>query len=101
MDSIKDEKCNRRDLAAFVVKVSRHLAKENILTSPSKKYLMLLGRCEFGKEDYSLNIINLPNEKRSEEENDGPDFEGTTISVQEMAENNNKKGSKNNPTLFD
>ena len=21
---------------------------------------MLLGRCEFGKEDYSLNIINLP-----------------------------------------
>lgn len=21
---------------------------------------MLLGRCEFGKEDYSLNIVNLP-----------------------------------------
>ena len=21
---------------------------------------MLLGRCEFGKDDYSLNIINLP-----------------------------------------
>ena len=29
---------------------------------------MLLGRCEFGKEDYSLNIVNLPHE------NDEPDF---------------------------
>jgi len=29
---------------------------------------MLLGKCEFGKEDYSLNIINMP------QENDDPDF---------------------------
>jgi adenine-specific DNA-methyltransferase len=29
---------------------------------------MLLGRCEFGKEDYSLNIINMP------QVNDEPDF---------------------------
>jgi adenine-specific DNA-methyltransferase len=29
---------------------------------------MLLGRCEFGKEDYSLNIVNLPRE------NDEPNF---------------------------
>ena len=28
---------------------------------------MLLGRCEFGKEDYSLNIVNMPVE-------DEPDF---------------------------
>lgn len=24
---------------------------------------MLLGRCEFGKDDYSLNIVNLPHEE--------------------------------------
>lgn len=29
---------------------------------------MLLGRCEFGKEDYSLNIVNIPRE------DDEPDF---------------------------
>jgi len=29
---------------------------------------MLLGRCEFGKEDYSLNIVNLPHDE------DEPDF---------------------------
>jgi len=28
---------------------------------------MLLGRCEFGKEDYSLNIVNLPVEEQEEE----------------------------------
>lgn len=27
---------------------------------------MLLGKCEFGKEDYSLNIVNLPKEKEEE-----------------------------------
>lgn len=26
---------------------------------------MLLGRCEFGKEDYSLNIVNLPSEEEA------------------------------------
>lgn len=28
---------------------------------------MLLGRCEFGKEDYSLNIINMPTDETDEE----------------------------------
>jgi adenine-specific DNA-methyltransferase len=30
---------------------------------------MLLGRCEFGKEDYSLNIVNMPSDP------DAPEFE--------------------------
>jgi len=29
---------------------------------------MLLGRCEFGKDDYSLNIVNMPVEEQSEDE---------------------------------
>lgn len=28
---------------------------------------MLLGRCEFGKDDYSLNIVNIPTERDNEE----------------------------------
>ncbi len=28
---------------------------------------MLLGRCEFGKEDYSLNIVNIPRDKEEPE----------------------------------
>ena len=46
---------------------------------------MLLGRCEFGKEDYSLNIVNMPvddTEQDAEPEED--------ISIQEMNESDNK-----------
>jgi adenine-specific DNA-methyltransferase len=31
---------------------------------------MLLGRCEFGKDDYSLNIVNMPQEDKVEEDED-------------------------------
>ena len=34
---------------------------------------MLLGRCEFGKEDYSLNIVNLPVEADTAESEPHPD----------------------------
>jgi adenine-specific DNA-methyltransferase len=55
---------------------------------------MLLGRCEFGKEDYSLNIANELQ----------PDME--TVDEQEQTANkkgkaSKKKGPANQPTLFD
>jgi adenine-specific DNA-methyltransferase len=55
---------------------------------------MLLGRCEFGKEDYSLNIAN---ELQSDTE---------TVDEQEQAadkkgKSGKKKGPANQPTLFD
>ena len=34
---------------------------------------MLYGRCEFGKEDYSLNIVNLPQSNGTDDEWDLPD----------------------------
>jgi len=43
---------------------------------------MLLGRCEFGKEDYSLNIVNLP------EPTPGPSQEGN------LKKNPSKEGNK-------
>ena len=50
---------------------------------------MLLGRCEFGKEDYSLNIVNLPVEESETtvDENDGQPPEDTR-SVQEINNQN-------------
>ena len=53
---------------------------------------MLLGRCEYGKEDYSLNIINLPIEREDDSEDEEPN-----ISVQAI--NDNKK-QNDQPTLF-
>ncbi len=49
---------------------------------------MLLGRCEFGKEDYSLNIVNMPVDETEEIEP-----EDIEISVQEINDNKNIQGT--------
>ena len=46
---------------------------------------MLLGRCEFGKEDYSLNIVNMPHE------DDEPDFIPTGTIASNTAKAKKKK----------
>jgi adenine-specific DNA-methyltransferase len=59
---------------------------------------MLLGKCEFGKEDYSLNIINMPF--------DEPSPKGTKIvkeekeSVQEISDAMRKDKDENQLSLF-
>ena len=56
---------------------------------------LLLDRCEFGKDDYSLNIVNIPSP-----EQDFNDFEDDQdFYVDE--EGNDKETTDNNPTLFD
>lgn len=52
---------------------------------------MLLGRCEFGKEDYSLNIVNLPRE------NDEPNF----VPTGPIASNTEKAKKKKESTTAD
>lgn len=56
---------------------------------------MLLGRCEFGKEDYSLNIVNMPVDENKQDEEPEED-----ISIQEISEKTSKN-SNSQPTLFD
>ena len=58
---------------------------------------MLLGRCEFGKDDYSLNIVNMPVEEKEEIEFE-EEFEETKESVQEIRD---KIIKNEEPTLFD
>lgn len=53
---------------------------------------MLLNRCDFGKDDYSFNIVNLPHEDK--EETDLPE----EPTVQELNDQNN---TDSQPTLFD
>lgn len=56
---------------------------------------MLLGRCEFGKDDYSLNIVNMPVKEASVEEKESP------VSVQELSDKNSSKEPKNQQSLFE
>jgi adenine-specific DNA-methyltransferase len=59
---------------------------------------MLLGRCEFGKEDYSLNIIDLPVE---EDERHLDEKNADNLSVQEILDTKKKDNKNIQPTLFD
>ena len=56
---------------------------------------MLLGKCEFGKEDYSLHIVDMPKEENEDEE------EQENIPVQEILKPKKKNKSGNQPSLFD
>lgn len=55
---------------------------------------MLLGRCEFGKEDYSFTIVNLGTEKEI-------DYEENDLSVQAISDNEKVKKWNNQKTLFE
>ena len=55
---------------------------------------MLLDRCEFGKDDYSLNIVNLPIDK---EETAFEYDEFNEVSIQELSD---KKNTDEQQTLF-
>jgi adenine-specific DNA-methyltransferase len=57
---------------------------------------MLLGRCEFGKEDYSLNIVNMPVDEPDEDVM----FDEET-SIQEISEKENKNDKYGQQSLFD
>lgn len=54
---------------------------------------MLLGRCEFGKEDYSLNIIQIPDNKDKEDDEE--------FKPQFIASNPNIKVKDTGASLFD
>jgi adenine-specific DNA-methyltransferase len=65
---------------------------------------ILLGRCEFGKDDYSLNIVNMPVDEETEiadylsdttVSEPSPNIKPDKRSVQEINKTNNE------PTLFD
>ena len=63
---------------------------------------MLLGRCEFGKDDYSFNIINSPL-KESDQSDDDIETSTENISVQELLAKKKKYNKKamDYPGLFD
>lgn len=99
LDSIKDEMQPGETLMICCKSFQKECKGKYGNITIKKIPQMLLGRCEYGKEDYSLNIINMPSETELPELEDGQDFIDDKISVQEILDN--RKKQKNNPTLFD
>lgn len=58
---------------------------------------MLLGRCEFGKDDYSLNIINLPEDGSNNNTTASPEPQ---VEVKPLKTRKKKAEDDNQPSLF-
>lgn len=92
LDSIKDEMQPGETLMICCKSFQKECKGKYGNITIKKIPQMLLGRCEYGKEDYSLNIINLPIDREADSEAEEPN-----ISVQAI--NDNKK-QNDQPTLF-
>ncbi|HRI00888.1 MAG TPA: site-specific DNA-methyltransferase [Saprospiraceae bacterium] len=101
LDSIKDEMQPGETLMICCKSFQKECKGKFANITIKKIPQMLLGRCEYGKEDYSLNIINIPSEAEFPELDDEQDFVDDKISVQEIADKKNKIKSSHTPSLFD
>ncbi|MDD2426082.1 MAG: site-specific DNA-methyltransferase [Bacteroidales bacterium] len=94
LDAIHDQMAEGESLliccTAFQKECSNRYSNITIKKIPQ----MLLGRCEFGKDDYSLNIINLP---KMEEDPDSDTEEEDTLDDSLLSASNQKAEQ----TLFD
>lgn len=67
IDLIAEELAEGEHLLICCRKFSAGCDKRNLNIQVKKIPAMLMGRCEFGKEDYSLNIVNLTDEASAPE----------------------------------
>jgi adenine-specific DNA-methyltransferase len=74
LDSIKDEMQPGETLLICCKSFQKECKGKFGNITIKKIPLMLLGRCEYGKEDYSLNIINMPSEAEFPELENEQDF---------------------------
>jgi adenine-specific DNA-methyltransferase len=84
LDSIKDEMQPGETLLICCKSFQKECKGKFGNITIKKIPLMLLGRCEYGKEDYSLNIINMPVEDNNKEADDSIE----EISVQAIRDKN-------------
>jgi adenine-specific DNA-methyltransferase len=75
LDKVKDEM--RSDESLLICCKAFQQECENRHTNISIKKIphMLLGKCEFGKDDYSFNIVNMPYQEPDEDELEAEDPE--------------------------
>jgi len=93
LDSIKDEMQPGETLLICCKSFQKECKGKFGNITIKKIPLMLLGRCEYGKEDYSLNIINIPVDDSNEDAEDSIE----EISVQAIRD---KSKSDDQTSLF-
>lgn len=102
LDSISDEMQPGETLLICCKSYQKECKAKYGNISIKKIPQMLLGRCEYGKEDYSLNIVNMPTtEQVSQNMMENQDFKEDKVSVQEILVKSRKQKKNIEPTLFD
>lgn len=98
LDKINDEM--QPDESLLITCKSFHSACENRHKNISIKKipLMLLGKCEFGKDDYSLNIVNIPG-NTPPENNDDP-IQAFEVEIPAESAKKSKNKPDDMPKLF-
>jgi adenine-specific DNA-methyltransferase len=93
LDLVAEEMAEGEHLLICCRKYSAGCDKRHPNIQVKKIPAMLMGRCEFGKEDYSLNIVNLTDEAAA------PDFvpEGPGEERGRKSENSDQKRGNKNP----
>ncbi len=91
LDTISEEMAEGEHLLICCKKYSAACEKRHPNIQVKKIPKMLMGRCEFGQEDYSLNIVNLTDEENT------PEFvpEGPGDGGQKSGVRGRKHGNKN------
>ncbi|MHB9055766.1 MAG: site-specific DNA-methyltransferase [Paludibacteraceae bacterium] len=102
LDSIKDEMQPDETLLICCKSFQKECKTRYGNITIKKIPQMLLGRCEFGKDDYSFNIVNSPVLDTEETQNETETI-SDNVSVQEILDNKKKRKKKTDelPGLFD
>lgn len=94
LDNIKGEMLPEESLLIACKSFQEGCENRHSNISIKKMPQLLLGRCEFGKEDYSFNIVNLPVDDDTENE-EIEEAENTDALTKK------KKSNQSSPELFD
>ena len=97
LDSIKDEMQLGETLLICCKSFQKECKGKYGNITIKKIPLMLMDRCEYGREDYSLNIIDMPKDMADDES----ESIETEQSVQELAAQSRQEKKVKNPSLFD
>lgn len=100
LDKLKDEMKPGESLLLCCKSFKKECSSRHGNITIKKIPQMLLGRCEFGKDDYSLNIINLPNDREENEEEESIQQIETIEKIEKKSKGKKKGKDESQSTLF-
>jgi adenine-specific DNA-methyltransferase len=101
LDKLAEELQPNESLLVCCKSFAKGCANKHTNITIKKIPQMLLGRCEFGKDDYSFNIVNLPHDDDNTNGNDDAELEeASTTDKKSKGKTKKKKDEENQSSLF-